>query len=109
MMASAAAATPVCIIARVAPAISPITIAMHFRLRTAPIPGAIHAPAKRQEILQEWWKGWRLPCRRGLNGVGTLAARHSIPAIFPFREDATAGGLIGYGPNNEAMFHVVGT
>ena len=43
------------------------------------------------------------------NHIVTLAARHSMPAIFPFREDATAGGLIGYGPNNEAMFHVVGT
>jgi putative tryptophan/tyrosine transport system substrate-binding protein len=27
----------------------------------------------------------------------TLAARHAIPAIYPFREDAAAGGLMSYG------------
>jgi putative ABC transport system substrate-binding protein len=28
-----------------------------------------------------------------------LAARFAIPAIYPFREDAEAGGLLSYGPN----------
>jgi len=29
------------------------------------------------------------------NHIVTLAARHSLPAIFPSPEDAAAGGLIG--------------
>ena len=37
-----------------------------------------------------------------------LAARQAIPAIHPFREDAEAGGLVSYGPNNSDMFHIVG-
>ena len=28
-----------------------------------------------------------------------LSARHAIPAIYPFRENAEAGGLMSYGPN----------
>jgi putative ABC transport system substrate-binding protein len=31
--------------------------------------------------------------------VATLAARHKLPAIYPFREMAEAGGLLSYGPN----------
>jgi ABC-type uncharacterized transport system substrate-binding protein len=29
----------------------------------------------------------------------TLAARHAVPAIYPFREDAEAGGLMSFGPS----------
>jgi ABC-type uncharacterized transport system substrate-binding protein len=29
--------------------------------------------------------------------LATLAARHAVPAIFPFRENAEAGGLMSYG------------
>ena len=29
----------------------------------------------------------------------TLAVRHAVPAIYPFREDAAAGGLMSYGPS----------
>jgi ABC-type uncharacterized transport system substrate-binding protein len=29
----------------------------------------------------------------------TLAARHAVPAIYDFRENAAAGGLISYGPS----------
>jgi len=43
------------------------------------------------------------------NHIVTLAARHSIPAFFPSPEYAAAGGLIGYGANREAVFHVVGS
>jgi len=28
-----------------------------------------------------------------------LAARHGLPAVYPFRYFVTAGGLISYGPN----------
>jgi putative tryptophan/tyrosine transport system substrate-binding protein len=37
-----------------------------------------------------------------------LASRHAIPAIYPFREWATAGGLISYGPNFPAIYRQVG-
>jgi putative ABC transport system substrate-binding protein len=31
--------------------------------------------------------------------IAILAARHAMPAIYPFREQADAGGLMSYGPN----------
>lgn len=31
--------------------------------------------------------------------IVTLAARHGLPAIYPFRYFADAGGLMSYGPN----------
>ena len=32
--------------------------------------------------------------------ISTLAARHRLPAVYPFRYFVTAGGLISYGPNS---------
>src|SRR6266566_3286289 len=29
----------------------------------------------------------------------TLAARHAVPVVYDFRENAAAGGLISYGPS----------
>src|SRR5262245_29989246 len=40
--------------------------------------------------------------------LATLAARHAVPAIYPFREDAEAGGLMSYGPSNTDMVRQVG-
>jgi ABC-type uncharacterized transport system substrate-binding protein len=38
----------------------------------------------------------------------TLANRYSIPTIYPFREDAVAGGLMSYGASNRDAFRLVG-
>jgi hypothetical protein len=32
--------------------------------------------------------------------LAALALRYSLPAIYPFREDAEAGGLMSYGASN---------
>jgi len=42
------------------------------------------------------------------NEIIALAARQRIPAIYPFRADAEAGGLVSYGPDNVTMFHMAG-
>jgi putative ABC transport system substrate-binding protein len=39
---------------------------------------------------------------RGL--IITLAARHSLPAVYPFRNHVTSGGLICYGPDTIDQF-----
>jgi ABC-type uncharacterized transport system substrate-binding protein len=38
----------------------------------------------------------------------TLAARHAVPAIYNFRENAAAGGLISYGPSLTGIWPQVG-
>ena len=38
----------------------------------------------------------------------TLANRYRIPAIYPFREDVVAGGLISYGSSNRDSFRLAG-
>ena len=40
--------------------------------------------------------------------VVSLANRHMLPAIYPFREDAVAGGLASYGASNRDAFRMVG-
>jgi putative ABC transport system substrate-binding protein len=40
--------------------------------------------------------------------LATLAARHGVPAIYPFREDAEAGGLMSYGPSNTDLVRHAG-
>jgi putative ABC transport system substrate-binding protein len=40
--------------------------------------------------------------------VAALAARHALPAIYPYRDDALAGGLMSYGGSRGHAFHQVG-
>ena len=40
--------------------------------------------------------------------LATLAARHAVPSIYPFREDAEAGGLMSYGPSNTDLVRQAG-
>ena len=37
-----------------------------------------------------------------------LANRHTVPAIYPFREDAAAGGLMSYGTSLSDAYRLVG-
>jgi putative ABC transport system substrate-binding protein len=46
--------------------------------------------------------------RRRTEQLAELAARHALPAIFPYREFALAGGLMSYGTNIGYAFHQVG-
>jgi putative ABC transport system substrate-binding protein len=40
--------------------------------------------------------------------LATLTARHAVPAIYSFREDAEAGGLMSYGPSNTDLVRQAG-
>jgi putative ABC transport system substrate-binding protein len=40
--------------------------------------------------------------------LAALAARHSLPALFAYREFAQAGGLMSYGSNFSYSYHQVG-
>src|SRR5436190_1859627 len=40
--------------------------------------------------------------------IVTLATRHSLPMVCPWREDAAAGGLMSYGPSITDQFRQAG-
>jgi len=40
--------------------------------------------------------------------IVALSTRHAVPAAYPWREDAAAGGLLSYGPSITAIRHQVG-
>jgi putative ABC transport system substrate-binding protein len=45
---------------------------------------------------------------RRMEQLAALAARHVLPAIYPFREYALAGGLMSYGSSLGYFYHQVG-
>jgi putative ABC transport system substrate-binding protein len=45
---------------------------------------------------------------RHIEQLAALAARHALPAVFPFREFALAGGLISYGTSLGYSYRQVG-
>jgi putative ABC transport system substrate-binding protein len=45
---------------------------------------------------------------RRMEQLATLATRHALPAIFPYRENALAGGLMSYGSNLGYMYQQAG-
>jgi putative ABC transport system substrate-binding protein len=45
---------------------------------------------------------------RRMEQLATLAARHTLPAMFPFREYALVGGLTSYGSSLGYSFHQAG-
>ena len=36
--------------------------------------------------------------------ISTLAARHQLPAVYPFRHFVTSGGLLSYGPDLDDQY-----
>jgi putative tryptophan/tyrosine transport system substrate-binding protein len=44
----------------------------------------------------------------GRDHLVALATRHAIPAMYPYREFITAGGLMSYGPNRRDSWRQVG-
>src|SRR6516162_895043 len=45
---------------------------------------------------------------RGMEQLAALTVRHSIPAVYQYREFAAAGGLMSYGPDMTETYRIAG-
>jgi putative tryptophan/tyrosine transport system substrate-binding protein len=45
---------------------------------------------------------------RGMEQLANLTARHSMPAVYLYREFAAAGGLMSYGPGIGESYRMAG-
>jgi putative ABC transport system substrate-binding protein len=43
-----------------------------------------------------------------IDQLAALAIRHAVPAIYPYREFAAAGGLMSYGGSITDAYHLIG-
>jgi putative ABC transport system substrate-binding protein len=46
--------------------------------------------------------------REFIAGLGSAAARHALPTIYPYREFVLAGGLMSYGSSFSYEYHQAG-
>ena len=45
---------------------------------------------------------------RGMEQLAALTVRHSVPAVYLYREFAAAGGLMSYGPDMTETYRMAG-
>ena len=45
---------------------------------------------------------------RGMEQLANLTIRHSVPAVYLYREFAAAGGLMSYGPDMTETYRMAG-
>jgi putative ABC transport system substrate-binding protein len=86
--------------------------ALNVRIEILPAGTAHEIDAAFASLLQKQAKAllvfpWSLFTSRR-SQIVTLAARHVLPAIYPWREDALAGGLVSYGPSITDQFRQAG-
>jgi ABC-type uncharacterized transport system substrate-binding protein len=86
---------------------TPVTAALQRETQTIPIVEPAFASFVQQRVDAVLVGGSTL-YNLHIEQLAALAARHTLPAIFPFREFALAGGLMSYGGSLGYGYHQVG-